>query len=65
MSSTVYFQGFGLALTHDYSGGFMVRDEDRNGIGDPAQLSYSVVVREGFNCPHEEFIKFLAHEESQ
>ena len=52
----VYFQGFGLALTDDYAGGSMTRDEDGNAVGCPEE---SWEVREGAQCEHEEFIRFI------
>ena len=55
MSNEVYFQGFGLPLTHDYSGSMMVRDENKNGRGcDPKTDDLS----QGFNCSDEEWTRF-------
>lgn len=52
----VYFQGFGLALTDDYAGGMMTRDEDGNGVGQPEE---GWEVREGSQCDPEEFTRFI------
>ena len=60
--NVIYFQGLGLALTEDYAGGWMTRDADGNGVGDPAQLPYKVVVREGAQCDPKEYARFMENQ---
>ena len=53
---TMYFQGFGLALSWDYAGGNMARDDDGNGIFSSPE---GVEVREGAQCDTAEYLHFI------
>ena len=55
---TIYFQGYGLPYSHDYCGAFMVRNSDGNATG-AHELPVFCTVREGAQCPPEEYMHYM------